>query len=182
MLEKTLIAYGSPTLARLKTGSLFAAPCACSTLAAEIARLNEILIPRGVRLTALHGRQERTLLFLYRERELDETLHRSDVQALLSRYGYSDFSVPSALRCLSERLRAAPGFPHEIGVFLGYPLEDVIGFIVNSGRNYLCSGCWKAYGNEREARHAFARLHKCSAVYGRMFAAGYPLTRLTVRS
>ena len=70
--------------------------------------------------------------------------------------------------------------PHEIGVFLGYPLEDVLGFIENGGRNCLSCGCWKVYSNECAALEAFARFEKCKAVYQRLFASGCPLTRLTV--
>ena len=34
-------------------------------------------------------------------------------------------------------------FPHELGLLLGYPVEDVLGFIRNEGRNYLYCGYWK---------------------------------------
>ena len=35
------------------------------------------------------------------------------------------------------------GFPHEIGVFLGYPVEDVEGYMQNDGKNFLLVGYWK---------------------------------------
>ena len=31
-------------------------------------------------------------------------------------------------------------FPHEIGLLLGYPVEDVLGFIRYQGKNYLYTG------------------------------------------
>ena len=183
MLESALIAHGSPTLARLKAGSLFAVPRGNDeSLAQEIDRLNAILVPRGVRLTALRGEAGRTLMYLYREDALRASLLSPDVQALLSEYGYRCFTTEAALALLRSRLAASRSFPHEIGVFLGYPLADVVGFIRNGGRNCLCSGCWKAYSNEHEARRTFARLNKCRTVYARLFAEGYPLTRLTVRT
>lgn len=40
-------------------------------------------------------------------------------------------------------------FPHEMGFFLGYPKEDVEGFIVNGGRNFLYAGYWKVYANRK---------------------------------
>ena len=182
MLESALIAYGSPTLARLKAGSLFAVPCEHAALKEEMRRLNAILAPRGVRVTVLQSTAGRTLVYLYREQALREALNCPDARKLLEVYGYRDFTIHAALRMLRTRMEASSGFPHEIGVFLGYPLEDVIGFIRNGGRNCLCSGCWKAYVNEREARRTFARLHKCRAVYARLFSEGYSLTRLTVRT
>jgi len=105
---------------------------------------------------------------------------------LLGDCGYSRFDVSGALDTLKARLKDLDArgrtfcFPHEIGVFLGYPLEDVLGFIENGGRNCLSCGCWKVYSNECEALKAFERYEKCRAVYQRLFASGCPLTRLTV--
>ena len=58
------------------------------------------------------------------------------------------------LEQLSDRLCLEEAFPHEIGVFLGYPLGDVVGFIRNHGRNFTCCGCWKAHGDPVEAQKA----------------------------
>ena len=44
-------------------------------------------------------------------------------------------------------------FPHEIGVFLGYPLDDVIGFIEH--KPYYLVGDWKVYQNVNEAKKQF---------------------------
>ena len=71
-------------------------------------------------------------------------------------------------------------FPHEIGVFLGYPLGDVEGFIANRGRNFTCCGCWKSYGDPDAARRHFAQLNKCTAVYLRLFHSGTPVLKLAV--
>ena len=71
-------------------------------------------------------------------------------------------------------------FPHEIGLFLDYPLVDVIGFIRNTGKNCKCSGCWKAYGDPSAAQRHFAQLNKCTAVYLRLFRSGTPIQRLAV--
>ena len=71
-------------------------------------------------------------------------------------------------------------FPHEIGVFLGYPLTDVVGFIENQGRNFTCCGCWKAYGDRDAAERLFAQLNKCTKVYLRLFHSGTPIFRLAV--
>jgi len=43
--------------------------------------------------------------------------------------------LQTVLNALIERVVRTLGFPHEIGVFLGYPLEDVMGFISNKGHN-----------------------------------------------
>ena len=73
-----------------------------------------------------------------------------------------------------------PCFPHEIGLFLGYPLEDVQGFIENCGKNYRLCGCWKVYGDPQAALRCFARYEKCARVYLQCYQNGHSLSRLTV--
>ena len=70
------------------------------------------------------------------------------------------------------------GIPHEIGVFLGYPLDDVKGFIRHKGRDYTFCGCWKCYGDPQAARRRFERYHRCTAVLRRRYAEGTPITQL----
>jgi hypothetical protein len=88
--------------------------------------------------------------------------------------------VEYCIEKLKEGLMRSACFPHEIGLFLGYPLEDVVGFIENSGQNCICTGCWKVYHNEDEARKLFERYDKCTKVYMRLFAEGKPIERLIV--
>ena len=72
------------------------------------------------------------------------------------------------------------GASHEIGLFLGYPLEDVQGFIENCGKNYRLCGCWKVYGDPQAALRCFARYEKCARVYLQCYQNGHSLSRLTV--
>ena len=182
MLEKALIAHGSPTLARLKLGSLFSVSREGGDFDGEVARLNDMLGPKGLVLVELRERGGRALMYVYRTSELEQSLACPKVQSFLREHGYERCELESVLSRLHERLAESEEFPHEIGVFLGYPLSDVIDFIRNDGRNCLCCGCWKVYSNECEALRAFARFRKCKEVYGRLFAQGCPLSQLTVRS
>ncbi len=79
-------------------------------------------------------------------------------------YGECRESAGEALERLRQLYRGYwenGAFPHEIGIFLGYPLADVMGFIQNRGRNYLLCGMWKVYQREEIAAAAFRS-------YGRM--------------
>ena len=93
----------------------------------------------------LHG----DMYLVYRKDWLQAELTDKEVQGFLRSYGYQEFQVEKALDKLSARVRVYreynETFPHEMGVFLGYPLKDVIGFIDNKGRNYKYSGYWKVY-------------------------------------
>ena len=67
MSEEILIRQGAPTLAGIKTGSLF--PCPCEdheALMTDIRRLNRRLSPKGLCLLPLRFLPGRALLYLYR--------------------------------------------------------------------------------------------------------------------
>jgi hypothetical protein len=53
-------------------------------------------------------------------------------------------------RALASRF-AGRAFPHEIGVFLGYPLKDVAAFMGWVRIPFACQGPWKIYGDPRES-------------------------------
>ncbi len=179
MLDRAIIDHASPTLARLKLGNLFNYPVS-EGFDAEFADLQAMLRKKGVSLAVLRKTRDKALVYIYRADELTKVLRNGGVRRLLKACGYARFDVGGALETLKSRLNGADAFPHEIGVFLGYPLEDVLGYIENGGRNCLACGCWKVYANECEALAAFKRYEKCKSVYQRLFASGCPLSRLTV--
>ena len=71
-------------------------------------------------------------------------------------------------------------FPHEIGLFLGYPPSDVEGFMNSPSEGVECVGCWKVYGNRREAERIFASYRKCTEAYCHAAERGVALERLAV--
>ena len=181
MSEDLLIRHCSPTLAGIKTGNLFS--CACPSrkdLTRDLCRLNKKLVPKGIRVLPLRVRKGRALIYAYRPNALESDLTDHRARALLLKYGYVPENPNGCVVHLIHRLRSEGEFPHEIGVFLGYPLTDVVGFIENEGRNFTCCGCWKAYGGPQAAQRHFAQLRKCTAVYLRLFHSGTPILRLAV--
>lgn len=181
-LEETLITHGSPTLAGLKTANLFRiAPW--EGFGWQYRRWKEALAQRGLGLAILRScwKTKSYLLYLYREKDLRETLLSPANAAFLRSMGYTRLDDPRhCLLLLARRLSGREDFPHEIGIFLGYPLEDVIGFIRNKGRNYTYCGCWKSYGDPDLARQGFDQFRKCTEIYQRQYRLGVPITRLIV--
>lgn len=181
MSEELVIRHCAPTLAGLKTGSIFC--CDFSTeleLCSALRRWNRMLAEKGIRVVPLRYRKGRALVYLFRPLGLSRDLECPEARALLLSCGYTGVGVNAALRTLMERLREWDEFPHEIGLFLGYPPEDVWGFMENRARGYKCAGCWKVYGDAEQARKTFAKYKKCTAVYSRMFAQGRSVQRLAV--
>lgn len=182
--ESLLAELCAPTLARVKPASLFRyQPQEGEQVHAEAAFWNAALAPRGVSVRILKTceRTGAVLVYVYRPRRLAEILKRQAVQDFLKAEGYRRPGETTAvLAQLSRRLCCQQDFPHEIGVFLGYPLEDVVGFIRNRGKNYTCCGYWKAYGDPAEAQRCFARYKKCEQVYKRLHDQGRTVWQLTV--
>ena len=126
------------------------------------------------------GREGRALIYVYRPGRLAKDLNESAAQTLLRSFGYPCGSPERCVVKLMNRLRESgkESFPHEVGLFLGYPTEDVIGFMERGPRASKCTGCWKVYGDERKAKQTFARYKKCTAAYCARYRNGTPLERL----
>ncbi|MBR1390842.1 MAG: DUF3793 family protein [Lachnospiraceae bacterium] len=181
MLENRLIEYCAPTLAGIKSASLFSYFYQDRENASrELKRANVLLNERGVCVEALLWREDSVLVYTYRPKHLQMELNRAGVLELLSGYGYRDCDIGHCIRHLKQRLHSESCFPHEIGLFLGYPLEDVKGFIENKGKNCKSCGLWKVYCNETEKEKLFAKFTKCTEVYMRVFRAGRKLSQMTV--
>ena len=86
--------------------------------------------------------------------------------------------IDARIAHLKKRICEAQGFPHEIGLFLGYPPEDVEGFMEYGGRNYKLNGYWKVYSDEYRARTLFERYTKCRDAVCRRLMSGYTLGQL----
>ena len=137
--EKTLIGHCAATLAGHKCGSLFSYHLAAGeTMEENVNPVNVHLSDKGVRVRLLRGCARGGLLYVYRPRKLARRLEDPAVRDFLSAQGYTDFSGEGCLATLTRRLAQCEDFPHEIGVFLDYPLEDVIGFIRNRGSGFCC--------------------------------------------
>ncbi len=180
-LEKMLVEQGAPTLARIKTGSLFTVDCgSAGQLAREAEHCRAILAPRDVHLELMRVTEGRALVYVYRGRRLEMDLACPLRREFLKGCGYEEFSARQAVSRLRQRIEETGGFPHEIGLFLGYPLRDVEGFVLNCGRNCLLCGPWKVYHDVQEAERRFAQLRKCTMIYRKLYGLGRSLDRLTV--
>ena len=180
-MEDYLIEFCSPTLASLKVGSLFNyAYASRQELTEQLERLNELLAEKGLFLRVLRVHKDRALIYLCRRSQLVKLLHRPEIARFLAEYGYIRLDLESVLWHLQCRVCSSEEFPHEIGIFLGYPLEDVEGFIRCNGRCSKCAGIWRVYGDAEAAQKLFAQYAKCRSVYRRLWQEGRSVRQLTV--
>ena len=181
MSEELLVQYASPTLAGLKTGNLFSVPYSGrKQLHEEIRALNHVLVPGGLCLLPMKLMKDRALLYLFRPAALQKDLDRDQARKILEKAGYDHGTIGKCLGNLISRLRKKDEFPHEIGLFLSYPPEDVDGFIKNKAANCKCVGTWKVYGDEEAARRTFRKYKHCAEVYRKQWEQGVRLEKLMV--
>ena len=181
MSEEILVRQGAPTLAGIKTGSLFPCPCEDKeALFADIRRLNRLLVPKGLCLLPIRFLKGQVLLYLYRPSELRRDLENEQAAEILHHAGYNSGHCGRCIANLIRRFREGGEFPHEVGLFLSYPPEDVKGFIDHRACNFKCAGLWKVYGDEQKARELFARFKKCTEIYCALWQTGSKLEQLAV--
>ncbi len=181
MLEQLLIEHGAPTLAKLKVGNLIqTAVLDDAAFEEERHRLARMLASKGVSITILRKKEGHALIYLYRPEVLKQLLACPMIQAFLEKEGYERCTLGSSIATLKKRLDGTGEFPHEIGIFLGYPLEDVTSFIDQGGKNCALCGCWKVYHNVCRAQKIFRQFDHCREVYTRLYRSGWSMERLTV--
>lgn len=157
-LQFWLVSQCAPFLKRLKTA------CIMNIEKYYCSKLGGILAGTDIEYRFLRVDEDRCLLFLYRQRELADYLDRADVRGFLMAYGYPCRSMEEILDRLSERVRgySCRGlcFPHEIGVFLNYPVEDVRCFIEQKGKGGYMTGYWRVYHDPVKAQLIFQAYDK----------------------
>ena len=176
--ETALVEQCAPTLAGVKPANLFRFSGEGVREAAE--DWGRRLEPLGICVRVLKECCGACMIYVYRVRWVARLLAAPANCRFLKEMGYAPADTDGMLAQLSDRLCLERDYPHEIGVFLGYPLRDVIGFIENRGWNYTCCGLWKSYSDPEKAQRCFDRYRKCTALYTRMYHQGTPVMQLVV--
>ena len=127
---------------------------------------------------------ERITLLLYQKERLTQFFMEEPSAKLLQQFGYGNASLNEILKSFRRRyqeyLAQKRSFPHEMGLLLGYPPEDVRGFIENETRNYKFTGYWKVYGYEERSRALFDKFERCTRCYLASWARGTGVERLAL--
>ena len=181
--ESAMVEHCAPTLAGIKPASLFR----CCPRSGEDTRQNahrwdRALTPLGLRVTILKecAHTGDCLIYVYRPGWINSLLVDAENKKFLASCGYELGGMYLLLQQLSERLCLEKDYPHEIGLFLGYPLTDVVGFIENRGKNYTCCGCWKSYSDPAQVQKYFELCRQCTRRYRELYANEPDLLRLVV--
>lgn len=166
----------APVLKGIKVSNLISAK------AGTWKRIRRYLQGCRVICVLLYADAEKEVLFLYRYEMLERHLKNPQVREFLRRQGYEKLDVASVLLGLRRRYQRYAGanmeFPHELGVLLEYPVEDVEGFIANQGRNSLMAKYWKVYHNQERARQIFRLYDEAKERAMEEIIRGVPLVKV----
>lgn len=131
-----------------------------------------VLALSGLAARELVHRDDGVLLLIYQPTRLAAYLEMPKVANFLHRAGYRQpADVAEVLTELGERCIAS-GFPHEIGVLLGYPLKDVAGFMGWVSLPVTAQGPWKIYGDPRPSLDVVAACRGCRNRMAQRLLAG----------
>lgn len=155
------VAYGTaPTLKGIKPSSLVS----FSTRGRNLYQLWEkykmkVSFELGLSYFELKKTKKQQLVLFYNSEILQEYIAHQKNRSFLSSMGYeAAMTLEQSLELLKVRFECL--CPHEIGVFLGIPVEDILGFIHHKGEKCLFCSYWKVYHEPERARKLFQHYDK----------------------
>lgn len=116
----------------------------------------KVLAQYQLQAKILGVRQSKLFILFYDEKRLTELLADQEVRKWLhdfAQYNLQD-SPEEILKRFTMRFREHT-CPDEMGVFLGYPLEDVQSYIEKGGDGFAYCGYWKVYHNLEQCLQRF---------------------------
>ena len=131
-----------------------------------------LLAESGLKVRVLADRGSSLLLLLYSPDALGSLLAQKSVHVILGKAGYQDPADFEKVLSELEKRVAGEGFPHEIGVFLGYPLKDVVGFMGWAQLSFTCQGPWKIFGNPDQSLKLAENHRECRCHMSLQLASG----------
>ena len=161
-IEQYFLLSAAPVLAGVKPAVLISFRHCCD--GAWISCKAKICNETGLNTVRLYENKETFAILIYDEKQLDVRVRSPMSKKLLFKYGYkANSELTELINFLKFRFSSCK-FPHEIGLFLGYPPEDVGAFIENNGKGYLCCRYWKVYHNEQNAMEIFRFIDEAKAI------------------
>ena len=167
--------YCAPCLLGKKPASLFSMPIETYRKSYKEAASLKVL---GLSIHFLYELNKKALLLVFSEQKTRDFLDKDDIRKAYTFFGYEDgftfeelktklfdrFNEFASTKFNSNNEQYKSIFPHEIGLFLGYPPEDVLQYYLKKGKDYLFSGYWKVYTNPEKAIRTF-KLYDACRVY-----------------
>jgi len=145
----------------------------------ELLTWEKIFNCEGINIKAIPTSFNSHIIFTYNLKWLKKIISNTSVSSYLNKKSYPDNqNINSVLKELFKRIQNNSKFPHEVGIFLGYPLEDVVCFEKNQGKNCKYCGYWKSYTNPSEAENYCCKYVSCGRMCKHWFDEGYSVPQI----
>jgi len=174
-LEEKLAYHSAPALCGIKPSNLInISNNSLHKVLSDIKSLNEIYNPNNC-FQILKKTDSGILLLVYKKKKLEEYLFLDDNRSYLESIGYkrSDY-IDDYIYELKRRINDNEIFPHEIGLFLGYDLDDTLEFI-KGNKKPLLKGVWNVYSKKEEKRILFEKYYRCRDCVVRLVNKGFSI-------
>ena len=169
ILERLLAFHSSPAICGIKASNLICIDYD-ESIYKEIEELNNAY-PK-LCFCVLKKNDTKVLILVYRKKVFENTLLKDTSIMYLKSIGYDTESIDSMLNDLKKRINEEE-FPHEIGVFLGYDIEDIKAF--TKGEKCIYVGYWKVYSKLNEKNEIFNKYTKCRNCVINLINKGFPI-------
>lgn len=117
----------------------------------------DFLLDINLKYIELRENDDSIILMIYDEEVLKRELDKKEQIDFLINLGYpNQIEVDRYVKTLKERYEKYH-CPHELGLFLGIPFEDVKDFMECTTKKCLLCGYWKVYNNSDEAKMIFSQ-------------------------
>lgn len=122
------------------------------------------------------------IVLITRINKLEDHLKNKEVFDYLLEFGYEENSIDYVVERLYSRFvdfySNKQEFPHELGLILSYPIDDIKGFIENNGKKELACKYWKVYSNLDESLKKFKEFDKAIDTCLYQIVNGYKLDEI----
>lgn len=188
MLSITNIEYNlayscAPCLAGLKPSNLISVPA--EDFKQFFLLDKDLLESKGFYLKVLCACERGAQILLYKKDSLEALIRSEEVKRALLMFGYEpEMSLEDMLILLESRMHSSQTdrhckrcctFPHEIGLFLGYPVYDVLEYYRRNGEGCIFSGYWKVYADAEKAAETFEQYNECKKHFALQIEKGLRL-------
>jgi hypothetical protein len=112
-----------------------------------------------------------TLVLFYNKEKIKLSINDNRNMEFLKRFGYNEnMDIEQCLLLLGKRFENM--CPHEIGIFLGYPIDDVVSFVDCPSVKCKMTGYWKVYHDIEKAKITFNKYDEIKHTIMRLMMIG----------
>ena len=178
--DQIIVQSSSPTFCNIKPGNLFFVKNDDFD-SSKFEAWKESFFKKGLMAFANQISEGSTAILVLNVCWVRKILADIFVQSYLSEKGYHTSSVFDFVEELFTRMIENEGFPHEVGVIIGYPVHDVIEFENHQGNDCKYCGCWKSYSDIENARECHCKFTECSRLCKKWYGEGYSINQIITK-